>query len=184
MRSFTKIDEDNYDIESVNDGNRFVLDWQASTTIEQMPADIARIEVTKMGHYSEAGVTQDFYLYNFQNADWELVDSSVVSNEDDLPVITLIDNQTESYVSEAGELRVRIRAVKESGQMSSWSNVLFWEVSEKPQTEEERSLPETNEEAESVIETSGGTVSWMLLLLLLALRMPHNASAYDRKTLP
>lgn len=196
LASFTTVDEDTYDIRSVSEANGFVVDWQASTTMEQVPTNITAIEVTKLGQYSQAGVLQTFYLYNFQSGTWELFDSSFVGNEDDFPVVVLIDNQIADYISEAGELRARIRGVYPNSEMVSWSNALHWTVSSWPEVAEEKAedepveealfedepvLDETaedesvnegpSEEARSSVNTGGGTLSLLCLLTLCALRI-------------
>ena len=130
MASFVAVDADTYDIKSAAVSGGRGTDWYATTTISEPPDIVAQIKVTHIGQYSKAGVSQDFYVYNFQDEIWELVNTSVVGNEDDLPVSKVIDAEISKYISAQGELRARISGFKAANGLQSWSNALSWEVSQ------------------------------------------------------
>ena len=129
MDSFAAVDGDTYDIRyaAVSGGQQ--TDWYVTTTISESPDNIAQIKATHIGQYNKAAVTQDFYVYNFQDQLWELVDTSLVGNEDDVPVSWIVDSGISKYVSAQGELRVRISGFK-TANFQSWSDALYWEVSQ------------------------------------------------------
>ncbi|MCW5212610.1 cadherin-like domain-containing protein, partial [Desulfobulbus sp. TB] len=130
MESFTAVDEDTYDIYSASVSGGRACDWYAETTISESSDNVAQIKVTHIGQYNKVAVSQDLYLYNFQNDVFELVNSSVVGNEDELPVAWVIDSEIADYISAEGKLRVRIRGFKSASGLQSWSNALYWEVSQ------------------------------------------------------
>ncbi|MCF7985167.1 MAG: cadherin-like domain-containing protein, partial [Thiohalocapsa sp.] len=128
LASFVALDDDTYDIRSAAVSGGRATDWSASTTISESPEEIARIQVTHSGHYSRVGVTQNFYLYNFASAAYELVDSSTVGNESDVPVTAVVVDNIEDFVSADGELRARVSGFKSASSLVSWSNAFYWEV--------------------------------------------------------
>ncbi len=133
MASLVFVDEDTYDINSAAVSGGRACDWSAETTILESGDNIAQIKVTHIGQYTKVGVSQDLYVYNFQNDVFELVNSSVVGNEDDLPVSWVIDSEIADYISAEGKLRVRVRGFKSTG-LTSYSNALYWEVSQAAPT--------------------------------------------------
>ncbi len=130
MASFEAVDNDTYDINSAAVSGGRGTDWTATTTISESPDKIAQIKVTHIGQYNKASVDQSLFVYNFQGEVWELVDTSIVGNEDDLPVSKVIDAEISKYISAQGELRVRISGFKAANGLQSWSNALSWEVSQ------------------------------------------------------
>ena len=130
MESFKQADSDTYDILSAASSGGQVTDWYASTTISESPSLVTQIKVTHSGHYSQAGINQTFYVYNFQDQIWELVNTATVGNEDDLPVSKVIDSEASKYISPQGELRARIAGIRATGSFYNWSNALSWEVSQ------------------------------------------------------
>ncbi|MCI5195498.1 MAG: PKD domain-containing protein [Candidatus Electrothrix sp. AW5] len=130
MESFTAVDEDTYDIYSASVSGGRACDWYAETSISESHDNVAQIKVTHIGQYNKAGVFQELYVYNFQDNVWDLVDTSIAGDEDDLPVSWVIDSEISDYISAEGKLRVRIRGFKSASGLQSWSNALYWEVSQ------------------------------------------------------
>lgn len=128
--SFMAADADTYDIEALRSKGGKTTDWIASTTIlAAIPPDkVSKLTVTYGGQYSRKGVSQDIYLYNFNDARWDLMDTRTVGNTDDEVVrITLAAPQ--AYLSLNGESRVRIRGFKKNRRgFYCWANYLSWEV--------------------------------------------------------
>ena len=132
MASLVSVDGDTYDINSVAVSGGRQVDWYATTTLSQPADSIEQIKVTHVGQYNKANVTQDFYVYNFQSAAWELVDTSVVGNESDVPVSWVIGSaDVANYISAQGELRARVSGFKAANGLWSWSNAFYWEASQK-----------------------------------------------------
>lgn len=69
-----------------------------TTAISENPADVTDIKVTNIGHYSRNSISQKFYIYNFSNAAWELVDTSKVGNQDDVTVSWIIASNITDYI--------------------------------------------------------------------------------------
>ncbi|EDM68710.1 putative surface layer protein [Moritella sp. PE36] len=140
MASFNSVDNDTYDIISAAVSGGRETDWYATVTISEQPENVAQIKVTHIGQYSKAGVEQHLYVYNFQAASWELVDTTIFGIDDDVPVSRVISAAIENYISAQGQLRVRIKGAKNTNGLQSWSNVLYWEVTQSPG----ETLPPTN----------------------------------------
>ena len=68
LTGFLAVDGDTYDIIAANSNGSKVVDWYASTTIQENVADIAEINVSHVGHYSLASVSQQAYIYNYQTS--------------------------------------------------------------------------------------------------------------------
>jgi PKD repeat protein len=130
MASFMDVDNDTYDINSAAVSGGRAADWYAETTVSESPGNIAQIKVTHIGQYNQAGVSQDFYVYNFQDAVWELVDTTTVGNEDDVPVSWVTNSEIAKYVSAQGKLWTRVRGFKSASSLWSWSNAMYWEISQ------------------------------------------------------
>jgi hypothetical protein len=131
MASFEAVDADTYDITSAAFGDGRQTDWYATTTISESPENIARLKVTHIGQYNKASVSQQFFIYNFQDQLWELVDTSLIGNENDTPVSWMVDSGISRYISDQGEVQVRISGFKAAVTgMQSWSNALYWEVTQ------------------------------------------------------
>jgi len=133
MASFLVSDSDTYDIYSTAVAGSQAIDWYVTTTISEVPENITQIKVINIGQYSLAGVSQSFYVYNFQDSAWELVDISIVDNEDDVTVSWVIGTNIPHYISAQGQLRVRITGSKNASNFYSWLNALYWEVTHIPQ---------------------------------------------------
>ena len=125
---FQSVDEQTYDSSSVASGGGRVIDWYATTTITEALAAISEIKVVHVGHYSLANISQTAYVYNYQTANWDLIDTATVSDESNYPVAHTITSNIGNYVSAAKEMRLRIRAELSSGNFDSWSDQLVWEV--------------------------------------------------------
>ncbi|MCO6427238.1 cadherin-like domain-containing protein [Nitrosomonas communis] len=129
MASFKSVDNDTYDILSAAVAGGQGIDWHVTTTLAESPATVAQIKVTHIGQYGQTGVTQNFYVYNFRDQAWELINTSTVSNESDLSVSKIIDTEVSKYISPQGELQVRLTGFKAgNNSLQSWSNALSWEV--------------------------------------------------------
>ena len=131
MQSFVAVDDDTYDIISAAVSGGRQVDWYATSTISASPDSIDQIQVTHVGQYNRANVTQDFYVYNFLDSAWELVDTSTVGNEGDVPVSWTIESDVANYVSAEGQVRARVSGFKSTTGLRSWSNAFRWEVTEK-----------------------------------------------------
>ncbi|WP_181389675.1 Ig-like domain-containing protein [Leucothrix pacifica] len=125
---FQSVDGDTYDIASVSSGGSRVTDWYVTTTITEDTSAISEIKVLQLGHYSLAGVSQTVYIYNYQSANWELVDTATVGNESNYPAVHTISNNIGNYVSGSKEMRLRVRAELGSGAFDSWTEQIVWEV--------------------------------------------------------
>jgi PKD repeat protein len=130
MESFKVVDNDTYDILTAAASGGQGIDWYATTTISESPGSVAQIKVTHSGQYSQAGVSQSFYVYNFQGQVWELVNTSTVGNEEDVSVSWIINADVSKYISAQGELRVRLSGFKAANSFYSWSSALSWAVSQ------------------------------------------------------
>ena len=71
---------------------------------------------------------QEIYLYNYNSASWDLIDTRTAGNTDDVMVrINLATPQ--AYFSSNGKSRVRVRGFKGgNNQFYSWANFLSWKV--------------------------------------------------------
>ncbi len=125
---FQGIDADTYDVRYKLLGGKHIVDWYASTTINENPSLINSIKITHVGQYSLRATAQDVYVYNFQTSEWELIDSATVDNQDDYVVTKTLSGNLSHYISSQKELRLRVKGVRASGNLYSWSNYLSWEV--------------------------------------------------------
>ena len=128
LTHFTELDGETYDISSVASGGIRVVDWYATTTITEDVSTIAEIKVLHLGHYSLANVSQKAYVYNYQTSSWDVFDTATVGNESNYPAAHVISGNIANYVSTSKEMRVRIRAERNSGAFDSWTDQLMWEV--------------------------------------------------------
>jgi len=122
------IDGETYDINSVSSGGKKVIDWSVTTTISEDLSEIAALKVLHVGQYSLQNVSQQAYLYNYQNAAWELFDTATVGNENNYPVAITISDNIAAYVSSSKQMSFRIRAERATGNVQSWSDQLTFEV--------------------------------------------------------
>ena len=123
-----QVNGDTYDINSVSSNGNRVIDYYATTTIAEDISEIAAIKVSHIGQYSLISVTQQAYLYNYQTNSWELFETATVGNESNHPAVKLIDSNISAYVSSAKQMRLRIRAQRTSGTLTSWTDHIVWEV--------------------------------------------------------
>ncbi len=129
LASFTNQDSDTYDAESVQVAGGSAVDWEASTTLSGTADDVVRLKVRYEGHYSIQGVSQEFFLYNYETNAWELVDTRTVGNETDAVILTEITANPQRYISSSGEMRARVRGFSAATQnYYVWANYLAWEV--------------------------------------------------------
>ncbi len=121
LTSFTVEDDDTYDMKAhpILDGS--TSDWYASTTIAVPPAGISELTLTYKGQYSRRNIEQKFYLYNYINKNWELLDTRIVGNTDDVTIeITLLTPQ--AYIAADGTSRIRVRGFKKNRHQFAWWN--------------------------------------------------------------
>jgi len=128
LTNFAEVDEATYDVTAVTSGSQKVVDWYATATITEDVADIGEIKVTHVGQYSLANTTQTSYLYNYSTGSWELFDTAIVGFESMYPVVKSVTNNIGDYLSPSKEMRLRIRGVRASGNLYSWTDKLLWEV--------------------------------------------------------
>jgi hypothetical protein len=91
-------------LNSTTSGTR-KTDWYGSTFISQTPSSVTKLTVNYDGKNS-ASKTQVLYLYNWGTAAWTQIDSRAVSTADVL--ITSIQNSPSIFISDLGEIRLRI----------------------------------------------------------------------------
>ena len=129
LASFVTSDADTYDIKGLSVNNGKATDWYASTTISALQPDlVSELTVIYGGQYSRKGVSQDIYLYNYKNADWDLVDTRTVGNTDDV-IVRVTISAPQAYLSSNGQSRIRVSGFREGSiQLYSWANTLSWEV--------------------------------------------------------
>ncbi len=129
LSSFKAEDGDTYDIKARSKSGDKVTDWYASTSISAFsPDQISELTVTYGGQYSKKKVQQKIYIYNFISKTWDLMDTRVVGNTDDVIVQITLANP-HAYFSSNGESRVRVSGLRK-GRRSFfiWANSLSWEV--------------------------------------------------------
>jgi hypothetical protein len=129
LASLRDSDADTYDIRAGNGSGGKVTDWNASTTIYALSVEkVSELNITYRGQYSKKNVKQEIYLYNYIKAKWDLMDSRLVGNTDDV-VVQINPPTPQSYLSTEGKSRVRIRGFKSgTTQFYSWANALSWKV--------------------------------------------------------
>lgn len=130
VASFLASDNDTYDVESASISGTHTIDLYMTTIITAKPENVTQLEVTHIGQYSRTGVAQNVYVYNFSYAAWQLVDTSVVGNDNDVTVIWVIDTNVADYISTQGQPRVRITGSKNTSVFYSWQNAVYWEVTQ------------------------------------------------------
>ncbi|MGB1309667.1 MAG: Ig-like domain-containing protein [Leucothrix sp.] len=128
LTQFVAVDGETYDIIAVDSNSSRVVDWYATTTIQEDVSDIAEIKVSHIGHYSLNDVSQQAYIYNYQAASWEQFDDETVGYEGDYPAVKRITDNIAAYVSPTQQMRLRIRGQRNNGDLNSWTDRLVWEV--------------------------------------------------------
>lgn len=129
LASFTASDADTYDIKALRVAGGRVADWYASTTITALPPDkVSELTITYGGQFSRRRVDQELYLYNYKNANWDLIDTRSVGNTDDV-IVQVTFSAPQAYLSADGKSRVRVRGFKGGKKkFFSWANHLSWKV--------------------------------------------------------
>lgn len=129
LASFKASDADTYDIKALRVAGGKVTDWYASTTISALPPEkVSELTITYGGQYSKRMVDQDIYLYNYNNASWDLIDTRSVGNTDDV-IVQLTFAAPQAYLSSDGKSRVRVQGFKSGNKkFFSWANHLSWKV--------------------------------------------------------
>ena len=125
---FQQVDGNTYDIHYKTANGKHVIDWYATTTINEDPANIGQILIKNLGQYSLNNVTQKAYLYNYQNSAWELFETATVGSDDNYLVSKTLTSNISQYISAQKKMRVRIRGTRSSGDLYSWSDQLVWEI--------------------------------------------------------
>ena len=128
LASLAAIDGETYDINSVTVNGSKVIDYYATTTIQEDIADIAEINVRHNGQYSLLNVTQQAFIYNYQASLWEQFETATVGNESNHPAVKRINSNIDAYVSSSKQMRIRIRAQRSAGVLTSWTDQIVWEV--------------------------------------------------------
>jgi len=128
--SLKDVDEETYDINSVQVSNGHVVEWEMSATISEEIGNIDSIEIFYAGHYNPRGILQKIFIRNYETASWELLDSSIVGDYD-VPISYLIDDGISRYISTIGEVRVQLRATRNQGKFSSWANQMYWKITSR-----------------------------------------------------
>ena len=124
LKSLYAQDNDTYDILSAGTGGGQVTDWYGTTNMAKSgaPAAVSQLTVSYFGEFSRSGVTQQFYLYNFSTASWDLLKSQAAGN------VTVTVASPQRYISPAGDLRARIRGSRAGSSFYSWADQLSWQV--------------------------------------------------------
>ncbi|WP_293006112.1 DUF4832 domain-containing protein [Nitrosomonas sp.] len=79
LASFKDIDADTYDIKALNVSGGKATDWYATTSITALPPDkVSELNLIYGGQYSKKSVKQKIYLYNYNSANWDLMDTRSV----------------------------------------------------------------------------------------------------------
>ncbi len=131
LLSFTAIDADTYDVLAAQVAGQQIVDWYAVASINIPVANIVSLKAILIGQFSQPAVNQSFYVYNFHSADWQLVDTRVIGNEDDVTVSFNVSTDVSKYVSENGQVRIRVKGTNTASLMFSWTNGVSWEVEVK-----------------------------------------------------
>jgi Cadherin-like domain/Galactose oxidase, central domain/Kelch motif len=129
LKSLSAEDNDTYDILSVSTTAGQVTDWYGTTNMSMSgpPSAVNQLTVTYSGVYSRSSVTQQFYLYNFSTASWDLLKSQTVGNSSDVTVTATVASP-QRYISSTGEMRARIRGSRNGSGFYCWVNQLSWQV--------------------------------------------------------
>ena len=128
LSSLSAEDKDTYDIKARAVRGGRATDWQAATRLSVAPAKASKLTLTYRGHYSRRKVEQAIYLYNYKNADWDLIDTRRVGNTDDATVRVSL-SAPQDYLAANGESRVRVRGFRDKKhRFYAWANYLSWEV--------------------------------------------------------
>jgi hypothetical protein len=120
-------DWDTYDIRSSRAASSRVADWSATARLVGSTAVVSSLTVHYEGQYSKANVTQEFYLYNYETASWELFDTRLVGNRNDVAIRVEITDNPQHYIAPSGDMQVRVRGVKNLN-FYCWANFLTWEI--------------------------------------------------------
>ncbi len=130
LASFETEDDDTYDIKSrpISRDNK-ATDWYATTSISGFtPDQVSELTVTYGGQYSKKKVIQKIYFYNFITKTWDLMNTRIVGNTDDVIVQITLSNP-HAYFSTNGESHVRVSGLRKGKtEFYSWANSLSWEV--------------------------------------------------------
>ena len=158
ITNFQQLDGNTYDIRYKASNGQRVVDWYATTTITEDPANISKIVIKYIGQYSLNNVTQKAYLYNYQTAAWELFETATVGNEDNYFVEKIIDTNIAPYISTQKKMRLRIRGTRSTGNLYVWADQLTWEVTSSASSS--NIAPTAHSQS---VETNKNTVKSILL---------------------
>lgn len=126
LDSLLVADQDTYDSNSRHTAGGNSTDWYATTTMTNSRGKTSKISVTYKGQYSIRNVSQNVYLYNYQTTNWDLLDNRLVGNTDDVTVSATITVNPENYVSNSGEMKLRVQGIHPSRSFDCWANALSW----------------------------------------------------------
>ncbi|OED40962.1 hypothetical protein AB833_10735 [Chromatiales bacterium (ex Bugula neritina AB1)] len=128
LQSLTTDDTDTYDINSTTTTTGTEVTWIAKQTATE-PEKATRLQLTYSGHYSQPDVTQTTSLYNYATSVWVEYDSRIVGDEVDSIVALDVTSNARDFIDSNGEMQVRIRGVRASGNFAVWANSLQWKIS-------------------------------------------------------
>ena len=131
VNSLKASDDDYYEMKSASSGNGMATDWYATTHIGEAKDSIDWFKVSYSGQYSKNNISQKMYLYNYKNNQWELIDTSNISEGNDTTIAVFISENIGSYISANSEMRLRIHGNKTTN-FWLWANTLKWEIAQKP----------------------------------------------------
>jgi hypothetical protein len=109
-------------VTAAKSGSLYYNDWYARTVIGEARANVAKLTITYDGKYSSSQ-SQGLYLYNFVTSVWARLDYRSVSTTD--TTITFVTTAIPSYISSAGEIRLRIYTQSYSSHICSADYVKF-----------------------------------------------------------
>jgi hypothetical protein len=103
-------------VSAASSGAQYCANWEVHTKISDDPGTVVNFTVYYDGHYSGQR-QQELFLYNFVTNAWARIDYRAVGTSD--TGITFVTSDIASYISPAGDIRLRCNT------LSNWSYTCY-----------------------------------------------------------
>lgn len=125
--SLKVLDEDTYDVKAGRLGSQRIAQWEASVVITEPADQVDAIRLSYTGEATKNKVKQDLFAFNFRTTQWNRVATLTAQNTQEAQNLSAILSPATDYRSSTGELRVRLKALR-NNQFTIWSNQFYWEI--------------------------------------------------------